>query len=303
MRRRRRLAAVVAVSAGLVVGACSGDGAKPASGATTTAAAVTTTTVSGRPSVPTVATTAIPGAPTPVAPAGGTSAPVPTTTIPLTPPPTGGAPAATTSGGPAPAAPDTTAPTPAPTAAPTSAPTGASGDAAAFCRAVDSILPLYLATLLLVDSGDGSDGDTRFEVAVAPALAPPVHAAAANAPAVVAAPFQRWAARADAAIATLKGAGATDAQVAALGTAFTRQVDQAMSGGGNQTPPDPVEAAANAGIDASRLTAATSAFTTANGDFDTFAGALGQDLNLTPSQVDQLSGQYPCAADLASFSG
>jgi hypothetical protein len=165
------------------------------------------------------------------------------------------------------------------------------------------VLPLYLATLLLVDSSDGSDGDTRFEVAVAPALTGPLHAAATNAPAVVGAPFQRWAARADAAIAALKGAGATDVQVAALGTAFASQVDQAMNSGGNQTPPDPVEAAANAGIDGQRLTAATSAFTAGNGDFDTFAGALGQDLNLPPSQVDQLSGQYPCAADLASFSG
>jgi hypothetical protein len=299
MRGRPRLAAVVAVAAGLLMGACSSDGAKPTASATT--AAVTTTTVSGRLSVPTVPTTAIPGAPAPVAPAGGTSAPVPTTTIPLTPPPTGGAPATTSSADTAPAPAATTAP--APTAAPTPAPSSPTGDAGAFCQAVDTVLPLYLATLLLVDSGDGSDGDTKFEVAVAPALAAPVHAAAANAPAVVAAPFQRWAARADAAIAALKGAGATDAQVAALGTAFASQVDQAMNGGGNQTPPDPVEAAANAGIDGNRLTAATSVFTAANGDFDTFAGALGQDLNLTPSQVDQLSGQYPCAADLASFSG
>jgi len=301
MRRRGRRAAVVAVAAGLVAGACSSDGANPAANGTTTAA-VTTTTVSGRPSVPTVPTTAIPGAPTPAAPVGGTSAPVPTTTIPLTPPPTGGAPAATAAGATAPAAPDTTAP--APTAAPTSAPSApAGGDPGAFCRAVDAILPLYLATLLLVDSGDGSDGDTKFEVAVAPALAAPVHAAAANAPAVVAAPFQRWAARADAAIAALEAAGATDTQVGALGTAFTSQVDQAMNAGGNQTPPDPVAAAARAGIDGSRLAAATTTFTAANGDFDTFAGALGQDLNLPPSQVDQLSGQYPCAADLASFSG
>jgi hypothetical protein len=299
MRRRRRLAAAVAVTAGLVAGACSRDGTRPAASGTTTAA-VTTTTASGRPPVPTVATTAIPGAPTPVAPAGG-KAPVPTTTIPLPPPPTGAAPATTASAGTAPAASDTTAPAPA--VAPTSAPAGVTGDAGAFCRAVETVLPLYLATLLLVDSGDGSDGDTRFEVAVAPALAAPVHAAAANAPAVVAGPFQQWAARADAATAALEGAGATAAQVAALGTAFAHQVDQAMNGGGNQTPPDPVEAAANAGIDGNRLTAATSAFAGANGDFDTFAGALGQDLNLTPSQIDQLSGQYPCAADLASFSG
>jgi hypothetical protein len=299
--RRRQPAAVVAVAAGLVLGACSGDGSGPAPGGTTTTAAVATTTAGGRPSVPTVPTTGIPAAPAPVAPAGGTSAPVPTTTIPLTPPPTGGAPATTPSAVTAPAAPDTAAPAPA--SAPTPASSGAAGDAGAFCQAVDTVLPLYLATLVLVDSGDGSEDDTRFEVAVAPALTASVHAAAANAPAVVAAPFQRWAVRADAAIAALKGAGATDAQLAALGTTFARQVDQAMNGGGNQAPPDPVEAAANAGIDGNRLTAAASTFSAADGDFDTFAGALGQELNLPSTQVDQLSGRYPCAADLGSFSG
>jgi hypothetical protein len=71
----------------------------------------------------------------------------------------------------------------------------APSDPGAFCRAVDDVLPLYLTTLILVDSGDNSSGGSQFEVAVAPALLAPVHAAAANAPVLVAGPFQRWAAQ------------------------------------------------------------------------------------------------------------
>jgi hypothetical protein len=295
-----------ALAAALVLAACSHGGA---SSSTRTTAAGPTTTAAGAASLPTVATTAIPaGSPSSTAIVGGTSAPVPTTTIPLT-PPTSGTPAAPA---PAPApvgsdsAPTPSSPTvsPAPTAtpAPTTPPAG-NGDPVAFCAAVDRVLPLYLTTLILVDSGDNSDGDARFEVAVAPALAGPVHAAAASAPSIVASPFQRWGARTDAAIATLKGAGATDAQVNSLGTAFAAQVDQATSGGDSQSPPDPVEAAAKAGIDGSRLRAAASAFTAANGDFDTFVATLGQELTLAPGQLADLSARFPCAADLANFSG
>jgi hypothetical protein len=291
-----------ALPAALVLVACSHAGSN--------AAPVTTTASAGRApasgaSVPTVATTAIPGAPAPAPapPAGGTSAPVATTTIPLAPPSSSpGAPAASE-----PAAPDTTAPSspaaPSPGSSTTPPSSAAGGDAAAFCRAVDDVLPLYLTTLILVDSGDGTDGDTRFEVAVAPSLTAPVHAAATNAPGAVGGPFQRWAARADAAVAALKGAGATDAQVTALAAAVSAQVDRAVGGDANPSPPDPVEAAARAGIDAGRLGAATSAFTAANGDFDTFAGALGQDLDLAPGPLNELAAQYPCAGELASFSG
>ncbi|HKA02909.1 MAG TPA: hypothetical protein VKD67_01230 [Acidimicrobiales bacterium] len=165
------------------------------------------------------------------------------------------------------------------------------------------MLPLYLTTLILVDSGDGTGDGTKVEVAVAPALAGPVHAAASAAPALVASPFQRWAARADAAVGALKGAGATDRQLASLATSYGAKVEQALSGGASQSPPDPVAAAAAAGIDTNRLGAAASAFNAANGNFDRFAGVLGQELNLTPSQLHDLSAQYPCAADLANFSG
>jgi hypothetical protein len=288
-----------ALLAPLVLVGCSHDASQ--AGSVTTTAPETPTPATADSSIPTVATTAIPGGPTSAPVVGGTSAPVPTTTIPLSPPSTG-APAASQ-----PAPPDTTVP-PAASTAPPGSPTtppssAATGDPGAFCHAVDDVLSLYLTTLILVDSGDSTRGGSQFEVAVAPALVAPVHTAAANAPALVAGPFQRWAARADAAVAALKGAGANDAQVNALAAAVTAQVQQATGGDENQSPPDPVRTAASAGIDAGRLSAATAAFTAANGSFDSFAGSLGQDLNVSSSQFNDLSGQYPCAADLGSFSG
>jgi hypothetical protein len=288
-----------ALLAPLVLVACSHDGSQAASITTT---APGTPALAAGSSIPTVATTVIPGAPTSAPVVGGTSAPVPTTTIPLSPPSTGALAA------PEPAPPDTTAPPAATSTAPSGSPatppsSAASGDPGAFCRAMDDVLPLYLTTLILVDSGDSASSGSRFEVAVAPALVAPVHAAAANAPPLVAGPFQWWAARADAAVAALKGAGANDAQVNALAGAFTARVQQATGGDENQSPPDPVEAAAAAGIDAGRLGAATAAFTASNGDFDTFAGSLGPQLNLSTSQINELSAHYPCAADLGSFSG
>jgi hypothetical protein len=286
--------------AALAVAACSGGAGTSGRGATTSPASTAAADVS---SIPTVATTAIPGAaPTSAPTVGGTSAPVPTTTIPLAPPPAGEA--ATTTAPSADDSPGSTSPTPAatPTTVPAAGGTG-KGDPGAFCAAVDKVLPLYLTTLILVDSGDVTSDGTKFEVAVAPALSGPMHAAASAAPALVVSPFQRWAARADAAVGALKGAGATDGQLASLGTAYGAQVQRATSGGVSQSPPDPVAAAAAAGIDANRVGAAASAFAAANGDFDKFAGVLGQELTLTPGQLNDLSAQYPCAADLANFSG
>jgi hypothetical protein len=248
---------------------------------------------------PSVATTAIPGgaAPAPTAPAG-TVAPQATTTIPLSPPPT---PAG------APVAPPSTSPgDPTPTAAPTT-PGPASppvtdvvdGNPDKFCPAVDRAVPLYY--VMSLGRLDGADAAAAYEVAVAPALAGPLTDAATGAPSVVAPPFQRWAARNALAVAAFKAAGATDAQAAAFGQSYAAQIDSLTDAGGAQSPPDPIAAAASAGIDRARLVAAATTFVAANGTFEDFATTFGQDVSLTPAAEQKLEQLYPCAADLTNF--
>ena len=130
------------------------------------------------------------------------------------------------------------------------APAGGDGDPTTFCAAVDRTLPLYFVTLIF--AADQSADSSAYEVAVAPALAGPVRSAASSAPSAVAPPFQKWADRTAQAVAALKTAGATDAQVSAFATSYATQVESATSAGGDQSPPDPLQAAAKAGIDSNR---------------------------------------------------
>ncbi len=298
-----------AVLAALAVTACSGGGGSKGS-----AAAPTTTTVksaAGTVSPPGPTTTIpgrSPGAPTSAPTVGGTSAPVPTTTIPLNPgaagnPATGSPPASEPANGAAPtttppSTPDTTPAPPSPTST-AAAPAGGDGEPTTFCAAVDKTLPLYFVTLIF--AADESADSSAYEVAVAPALAAPVRSAASSAPAAVAPAFQKWADRTAQAVAALKTAGATDGQISAFATSYAAQVESATSAGGDQSPPDPLQAAAKAGIDSNRVKAAASAFAAANGSYDDFNTSFGQALSLSPDAQDDLGQRYPCAAELQDF--
>jgi hypothetical protein len=102
-------------------------------------------------------------------------------------------------------------------------------------------------------------------------------------------------------VAALKAAGATDGQISAFGTSYAKQVESATSAGGNQSPPDPLQAAAKAGIDASRVKAAASTFAAANGSYDNFSTSLGQALSLSPQAAGDLGQRFPCASELEDF--
>jgi hypothetical protein len=118
---------------------------------------------------------------------------------------------------------------------------------------------------------------------------------------VVAPPFKQWAARTALAVAAFKAAGATDAQVASFGQSYAAQIEALTDAGGAQSPPDPIDAAARAGIDRNRLMTAANTFVQTNGSFEAFAATLGQDVTLTPAAEQKLEQLYPCAADLANF--
>jgi len=287
-----------AVAAALVLASACSDGKK----ASTAPSPVAPSTVAGTAATaggvaPSVATTTIPGAPavSPVAPpdSGGTVAPQPTTTIPL-------APAASD---PEPADPDDD-----PAAPPSSAPGPTSppvtdivdGDPDRFCPAVERAVPLYY--VMSIGSLDGDAAAAAYEVAVAPALSGPLNDAASSAPAVVAPPFQRWAARTAAAVAAFKSAGATDAQVASFGQSYAARIEALIDAGGAQSPPDPIDAATAIGIDRNQLMSAATGFVQANGSFESFAATLGQQVSLTPAAQDKLQDLYPCAGDLTNFS-
>jgi hypothetical protein len=295
----RGAAAAIAAAALVVAGGCSdskhGSAASTTAGVTTVAAA----TAAAGGVVPSVATTAIPGgAAAPAAPGatspGGTVAPQATSTIPLA---TGSSapPPLTVAPGPD-AGPATTA-APGPTSPPVT--DIVDGNPDTFCPAVDKAVPLYY--MMSLGSLDGDATAAAYEVAVAPALTGPLNEAASSAPSVVAPPFQRWAARTTLAVAAFKAAGATDAQVASFGQSYAAQIEALTDAGGAQTPPDPVTAAAAAGIDRNRLATAASGFVQANGTFETFAGTLSQDVTLTPAAQQKLEQLFPCAADLTNF--
>jgi len=292
----RRATAVAAIAL-VALTACS-DGTKNETGAapsTTVGAAVTTAAAGGV--APSVATTAIPGAPAvPPPSAGGTVAPQPTTTIPLTPQTAAPAPIN-------PADPGTDPAPPSSTPGPTSPPVTdiVDGNPDTFCPAVDRAVPLYY--VMSIGSLDGDAAAAAYEVAVAPSLSGPLTEAATSAPAVVAPPFQRWAARTTLAVAAFKSAGATDAQIASFGQSYAAQIEAITDAGGAQTPPDPIDAAAAIGVDRNRLAAAANSFVQANGTFEAFAATLGQDVQLTPAAQQKLERLYPCAADLANFTG
>jgi hypothetical protein len=292
--------AVLAVATVLLAAACS-DGKKSAAGTTVAPASTAVRSAVAGGVAPSVATTAIPGAAGP-APAGtgGTVAPQATTTIPLTPPVAG------TSAPPTPGNTETTAAQPAPGSTapgPTSPPVTdiVDGNPDTFCPAVDRAVPLYY--VMSIGSLDGEASAAAYEVAVAPALSGPLNEAATSAPSVVAPPFQRWAARTASAVAAFKAAGATDAQVAAFGQSYAAQIEALTDAGGAQSPPDPIDAAARAGIDRNRLVSAANSFVQANGTFAAFASTLGQDVTLTPAAQQKLERLFPCAADLTNFTG
>ena len=132
------------------------------------------------------------------------------------------------------------------------------GNPDTFCPAVDRAVPLYY--MMSLGSLDGDATAAAYEVAVAPALTGPLNEAASGAPSVVAPPFQRWAARTALAVGAFKAAGATDAQVASFGKSYADQIEALTDAGGAQTPPDPVAAAAAAGIDRNRLATAANSF-------------------------------------------
>ena len=79
------------------------------------------------------------------------------------------------------------------------------------------------------------------------------------------------------------------------------QIEALTDGGGDQSPPDPVQAATAAGVDRTQLVAAANRFVQANGSFEAFATTLGQDVTLTPAAEQKLEQLYPCAADLTNF--
>ena len=118
---------------------------------------------------------------------------------------------------------------------------------------------------------------------------------------MVAPPFKQWAARPALAVAAFEAAGATAAQVASFGQSYAAQIEALTDAGGAQSPPDPIAAAAAAGIDRNRLMAAANAFVQTNGPFEVFAATLGQDVTLTPAAQQKLEQLYPCAADLTNF--
>jgi hypothetical protein len=293
----RRATAVAAIAL-VAVTACS-DGKKNGTGAAprTTVAAPSTTAAAGG-VAPSVATTAIPASPAvpPPSGAGGTVAPEPTTTIPLT--QQTGAPAPTEPADPGEDPPPPPSSAPGPTSPPVT--DIVDGNPDTFCPAVDRAVPLYY--VMSIGSLDGDAAAAAYE-AVAPALSGPLTEAATSAPSVVAPPFQRWSARTALAVAAFKSAGATDAQVASFGQSYAAQIEAITDAGGSQTPPDPIDAAAAIGIDRNRLTAAANSFVQANGTFEDFAGTLGQDVQLTPAAQQKLEQLYPCAADLTNFTG
>lgn len=300
---RRAAAAFVAATLLLAVG-CS-DGKKSAGSATSAPPSTLAAATGGV--APSVATTAISGAGVAAPPAspGGTVAPQATTTIPLTPTPTAaGTPVAPASSDPDASTPDASTPVPgATTPASTSPPVTdiVDGNPDTFCPAVEQAVPLYF--VMSLGSLDGESSAAAYEVAVAPALSVPLTQAATSAPSVVAPPFKQWAARTALAVAAFKAAGATDAQVASFGQAYAAQIEALTDSGGAQSPPDPVDAAAKAGIDRNRLTAAANSFVQTNGSFEAFAATLGQDVTLTPAAEQKLEQLYPCAADLGNFTG
>jgi hypothetical protein len=175
------------------------------------------------------------------------------------------------------------------------------GDPATFCPAVEKAVPLYF--VMSLGSVNGNDAAAAAEVATAPVLAGPLAQAAASAPPVLAAPFKRWQARTDKAVAAFEQTGAKPSQVAAFAQAYQAQINRLSDAGGTQTTPDPVAAAKAAGIDTAKLAAAATAFVAANGNFDDFAKTLNQDVNLTPDAEQKLEQTYPCAADLGSLAG
>jgi hypothetical protein len=293
-----RGAAALVVATVLLVAACS-DGKKSAAGTTVAPPSTAARSAAAGGVAPSVATTAIAGAGVapPPASTGGTVAAQATTTIPLAP-----APGTAATVPPAPG--DTAAPS-APTSAapgPTAPPVTdiVDGNPDTFCPAVDQAVPLYY--VMSIGSLDGEVSAAAYEVAVAPALAGPLNTAATSAPSVVAPPFQRWSARTALAVAAFKAAGATDAQVTSFGKSYAAQIEALTDAGGSQSPPDPVDAAASAGIDRNRLINAANAFVQANGTFETFAATLGQDVSLTPAAQQKLEQLFPCAADLTNFS-
>jgi hypothetical protein len=296
----RRMAVAFAAATVLLVTGCS-DGQKSAGGTTTAPASTAARSTAGG-VAPSVATTAIPGAgvATPPTSPGGTVAPQATTTIPLTPTPTAaGAPVA-----PVPTSPAASTPAPASTApGPTSPPVTdiVDGNPDTFCPAVERAMPLYY--VMSLGSLDGESSAAAYEVAVAPALSVPLSQAATSAPSVVAPPFKQWAVRTQLAVAAFKAAGATDAQVASFGQSYAAQIEALTDAGGGQSPPDPIDAAASAGIDRNRLMAAANTFVQTNGSFESFAATLGQDVTLTPAAQQKLEQLYPCAADLSNFTG
>jgi hypothetical protein len=292
------IAAIVLLAAG-----CS-DGKTSAGGTTSALASTVAAGVTGG-VAPSVATTAIPGAggATPPASPGGTVAPQATTTIPLTPTPTAAgapvAPAAPASSAPTGSTPDPGATTPAATSPPVT--DIVDGNPDMFCPAVEQAVPLYY--VMSLGRLDGESSAAAYEVAVAPALSVPLTQAATSAPSVVAPPFKQWAARTALAVAAFKAAGATDAQVASFGQSYAAQIEALTDAGGAQSPPDPIDAAARAGIDRNRLVAAAKSFVQTNGSFEAFAATLSQDVTLTPAAQQKLEQLYPCAADLSNFTG
>jgi hypothetical protein len=226
------------------------------------------------------ATTAAPAAGTTAAPGAATSAPA----------------ASAASPGANATAPATTAGNGAASAAGT--PAAASADAAKLCAGVQSAVPLHFVVAVANLTDADSVGPT--EVALAPLLAQPLADIVASAPPQIAAPFRVWAERNAKALAAFRSTGATDAQIAAYVRSFQADLADVADNGGGGTPL-PLDKAAKAGIDTTKLTSAAQGFVAANGSFATFQSTLDQQLTFSGAVQDQLEQQLPCASDLSGF--